>query len=242
MPVRENNRSRPRLGYIDLFTTAKELIRREYWFFFGIAAVAYLIAAFAPLYVCYGPMMCGVYYVFKRKQAGESIEFVDLFRGFDWFLPSLLVTFTKLGVTLALIFLFMLLMFFVMLGIDGMDLHPDEENMTLFAVMVPLYLVLILALLVVEALFLHALPLLVDRGMQAGEAMKASARTCMQHLWGTVAIVFLNGILWGAALLCCVVPFFLVLPITYGVVWLAYRRVFGEPPVARADQPDPLGA
>src|ERR1044072_8241708 len=69
-----------------------ELIKDQYWLFVGIAAVAALIGGAVPLGILLGPMMCGQYLTFFKKRRGEPIQFGTLFKGFDFFGPSLVAT------------------------------------------------------------------------------------------------------------------------------------------------------
>ena len=69
-----------------------ELIKDQYWLFVGISAVGVLIGGAVPLGILLGPMMCGQYLTFFKKRRGEPIEFGTLFKGFDFFGPSLVAT------------------------------------------------------------------------------------------------------------------------------------------------------
>ena len=66
-----------------------ELVKDQYWLFVGISAVGALIGGAVPLGILLGPMMCGQYLTFFKKRRGEPIEFGTLFKGFDYFAPSL---------------------------------------------------------------------------------------------------------------------------------------------------------
>src|SRR5215471_4639070 len=63
-------------------------IKDRYWLFLGIAVVATLIGGAVPI-VLIGPMMCGLYICLLARMRGESVEFGQLFKGFDYFVPGL---------------------------------------------------------------------------------------------------------------------------------------------------------
>src|SRR5262245_9056352 len=69
-----------------------ELIKGNYWLFVGVTLVGTLLAYFAPLGILVGPMLCGIYYCFNRKQRGQPVKFEMLFKGFDYFVQSLIAT------------------------------------------------------------------------------------------------------------------------------------------------------
>ena len=75
-----------------------EMIKDQYWLFFGISIVGMLIAgAFAI--VLMGPMMVGIFLCLLQRQRNEPVEFGTLFKGFDLFVPSLIVTVIKMSST-----------------------------------------------------------------------------------------------------------------------------------------------
>src|SRR5678815_1751723 len=69
-----------------------ELIKDQYWLFLGMTIVGMLIGSALPMAILFGPMMCGLYLTFFKKRRGEPIEFGTLFKGFDFFGPSLVAT------------------------------------------------------------------------------------------------------------------------------------------------------
>src|SRR6201988_1882536 len=80
-----------------------ELVKDQYWLFVGMAAVAVLIGGAVPLGILLGPMMCGQYLTFFKKRRGEPIEFGTLFKGFDFFGPSLVATLLHIVPILAVV-------------------------------------------------------------------------------------------------------------------------------------------
>src|SRR5450432_4218170 len=69
-----------------------ELIKEDYWLFFGISVVGMLIASFVPMNIAMGPAMCGIYFCLLRRQRGQTVKFDHLTRGIDYFVQSLIAT------------------------------------------------------------------------------------------------------------------------------------------------------
>src|SRR5687768_17781959 len=69
-----------------------ELIRDQYWLFVGMAAIGVLIGNAVPFGILMGPMVVGLYMALFRKRRGELVEFGILFKGFDTFGDSVVVT------------------------------------------------------------------------------------------------------------------------------------------------------
>src|SRR3954471_15647184 len=68
------------------------LIKDQYWLFVGMSAVGLLIGSAVPLGILTGPMMCGLYLAYFKLRRREPIEFGTLFKGFDYFGPSVVAT------------------------------------------------------------------------------------------------------------------------------------------------------
>src|SRR6185503_20528178 len=76
---------------IECLSAGFALMRDRYWLLFGISAVGMLIGSVFPL-ILLGPMMCGVYLVLFEHIRGRPIQFGMLFKGFDYFVNSLIAT------------------------------------------------------------------------------------------------------------------------------------------------------
>src|SRR5213078_3374379 len=86
-----------RRGVVAPFECIKEgwaLIKDEYWLFFGISIVGFLIGSVFPI-VLMGPMMVGIFISLRQRQRNQTVEFGTLFKGFDQFVNGLIVTVLK---------------------------------------------------------------------------------------------------------------------------------------------------
>src|SRR5215216_7839973 len=69
-----------------------ELVKNQYWLFVGMALISLMIGSAVPAGILLGPMMCGLYLTLFKQRRREPIEFGTLFKGFDYFGPSLIAT------------------------------------------------------------------------------------------------------------------------------------------------------
>src|SRR5262252_11079192 len=86
-----------RVGVIKPVECIKEgwaLIKDQYWLFLGLTVVAILIGGAVPI-VLMGPMMVGLFLCLLERQGRRPFEFGLLFKGFDHFVPGLVVTAIK---------------------------------------------------------------------------------------------------------------------------------------------------
>ncbi len=208
-------------------------VKGQYWMFLGVTAVGMLIAGFVPMAVLLGPMMCGIYLCFRQQGRGELVKFETLFKGFDRFLESFIAALLMMGASLVLVvpLIFVALFSGVFVGIvgaSGASRAPQEGAMIVIILLaVGAFLLIMLASVLVSLLFCFTFPLIVDRGLTGLEAVKLSMRAAYANIWGLVGLSLVTFFLSLVGLCFCYVGAFLVLPITFGVHWIAYERVFG---------------
>ena len=222
-----------------------ELVKDQYWLFVGISAVGILIGSAVPMGILMGPMMCGLYLTFFKRMRREPIEFGTLFKGFDFFGPGLIATLLHVVPILAIVipayFLFYVGMIFS-LAASGSGGEPNPGAALAVFVMFGIFWLVIMVLVVMISIgFTFAHPLIVDRKMQGFDAVKVSFRAAMANFWRLLGMAMLSFLLSMAGILLCYVGVFLVLPITYAAVAVAYDQVFGlqRPGDVLSDLPPP---
>jgi len=205
-------------------------VRPQYLLMVGISAVAVLAGGMAPLGVLLGPLMCGLYLCMFALMNGERVEFGLIFKGFDHFVPSLIATLIQMVpmfiVMIPAYLVFMVL--FVMAGAAGARDHEAAGPVlgVMMVAAIALFLVIMLASVVIGVFFAFTYPLIVDRRLSGWDACRTSARAVLANLGGMLGLVLLNVALGMAGLLLCYVGALLVLPIGFGALAVAYRRVF----------------
>lgn len=208
-----------------------ELVKDQYWLFVGITAVGVLIAAAVPMWILMGPMMCGMYLAFFKQRRGQAVEFGDLFKGFDFFGPSLIATLLHVVPILAVVipaYIIFYLGMILSLAAQSSSGEPDPAAMMGFFVMFTLFILVIMVIVLFISIgFTFTYPLIVDRKMQGFDAVKVSFRGAMSNFWRLLGMMVLTGLLGLAGTLLCYVGAFLVMPISYAAIAAAYEQVFG---------------
>ncbi len=205
-----------------------ELIRDQYWLFVGMAAIGVLIGNAVPFGILMGPMMVGLYMALFRKRRGEPVEFGILFKGFDTFGDSVVVTILHM-IPIAVIIVPAYIIFYVgfILSMQGGG-EPDPSAMIgLFAFFFVFWVIAILIIMVLSVLFTFAYPLIADRRLSGMNAIKLSFRAGRANFWRLLGLNLLNGLMVVGGMFLCYVGIFLVLPITFDALAIAYERVFG---------------
>jgi hypothetical protein len=199
-----------------------ELIKPDFWLLLGITFVAGLIGGFS-MYILLGAMICGMTYAYLKRIDGQSVSFDDLWKGFNWWLPGLVVTafiVIPLFVVYAVIYVPI-----IMSGVMGNKLSEDEL-VTMLVVVGLVDLVLIVIMVCVHTLLMFSFPLIVDRNLGAIKAMTTSARAVFKNLGGVAGLIVVNfGLVFLGYLALCI-GIYLVIPIIIAGQLVAYRRVF----------------
>ncbi|HKO42943.1 MAG TPA: hypothetical protein VJU84_06630 [Pyrinomonadaceae bacterium] len=205
-----------------------ELIRDQYWLFVGMAAIGVLIGNAVPFGILMGPMMVGLYMALFRKRRGELVEFGILFKGFDTFGDSVVVTILQM-IPIAVILVPAYIIFYVgfFLSTQGGG-EPDPSALIgLFAFFFVFWVIAILVIMVISVLFTFAYPLIAERRLSGMNAIKLSFRAARPNFWRLLALNLLNGLMVIGGMFLCYVGIFLVLPITFAALAIAYERVLG---------------
>ena len=209
--------------------SANALIKDKYWLFVGMCLVGLLIGSAVPFGILMGPMMCGLYLTYFKKRRGEPIEFSDLFKGFDYFAQAVIATLLH-AIPIVVIVVPGYILFYIFF-ILSVAVQGDEPNpAAMFGVMgmfMLFYVLVIVVIMFVSIGFTFAYPLIVDRKLQAIDAIKWSFRAAMANFGRLLLLYLLNALLSLGGLLLCYVGMFLVFPITYGAIAVAYEQVFG---------------
>lgn len=224
-----------------------ELVRGRYWLFVGITFVAVLIGSLAPMYILWGPMVCGIQICLLHAMRGRPVKFESLFKGFDYFVPSLVATMiwaVPLTVIMLLAYLpVIVIMFsFMRAGPPAPGAGPAGFPTAFLTAMAAYITVVMVGSFVVAVLTIFLYPLIVDRKLPGVAALKTSARAAMGNMGGVLGLVLLNYLFMFVGLLACYVGVIFVLPLHFASITVAYRQVFPdelvEPPKPTPEELD----
>ena len=206
-----------------------ELVKPHYWLFVGMTFVAFFIGSAVPFGILMGPMMCGIYLTCFARRRREPVEFGLLFKGFDFFGPSVVATLLHAVPIVAILiptYVLFYASFVLALVAQGNDPNPLPLLGVLgtFSIIVVVVVVLII---IVSIGFTFAYPLIVDRRLAGWDAVKLSFKAAMANFWRLLAMNLLTGVMATVGMAFCYVGIFLVFPISYGAIASAYEQVFG---------------
>ena len=207
---------------VEVYKEAWAMIKDQFWMVLAITIVGILIGSAIPI-VLIGPMMCGIYLVLFQIYEGRTVDFAQLFKGFDFFMPSLILAVIIMVPTLVLVFS----IYIPMVGVAMAGPRLSEtEAMAAIGSILAIVLLETIVMVCLHTLLIFSFPLIVDKKMSAIDAIKTSARAVWKNLSG-VAGLFAAGFvvaLVGYAMLC--IGIYLVLPLIIAANLVAYRKVF----------------
>lgn len=231
---------------VECIKGAWALVKDQYWLFVGMCAVGLLIGSAVPLGILTGPMMCGLYLAFFKLRRREPIEFGTLFKGFDYFGPSVVATLLHVIPILVIVipaYLLFYVGFFVSIVAQGDEPNP-AAMLGVFGMFALFWIFVVIVIIVISVGFAFAYPLIVDRNLPGLEAVKWSFKAALSNFWRLLGMMMLTGLLGIGGIALCYVGIFLVFPITYGAIAIAYEQVFGlsdpnSPMVSNLPPPPP---
>lgn len=220
---------------VECYKEGWELIKDQYWLLFGITLVGALIGG-ATMYIGFGAMICGIFYCYFQKIDGKELKFEDLFKGFEHFLPGLIVV-IFIVVPLIIVYSFIYLPFILAI-IMGPKLSQSELIALVMGSLL-IDLVLIVLMVCLHTLLIFSFPLIVDRKLSGFQAMKLSAKAVWSNLSGVAGLFVVGfGINLVGALLFCIGIYFTIPIIIAGNI-VAYRKVFPRPDAQTFNPPPP---
>ena len=207
------------------------MVKDQYWLFVGMCLVGVVIGSAVPMGILMGPMMCGMYLAFFKKRRGEPIEFGTLFKGFDFFGPSVIATLLHTVPIIAIAipaYFFFYVSLVLSMAAQGATDEPNPAAMLSVFIMFGIFWVVFLAIVLIISIgFTFSYPLITDRKMQGFDAVKLSFKAAMANFWRLLGMVMLSFVMSIGGMLLCYVGAFLVIPISYAAIAAAYEQVFG---------------
>src|ERR1044071_621106 len=172
-----------------------ELVKPHYWLFVGMSFVAFFIGSAGPFGILMGPLMCGIYLTCFARRRREPIEFGLLFKGFDFFVPSLVATLLHaLPVVAILIPTYVLFYASMVLALLAQGDNPNPLALLgVLGTFSLIVVVVVLLIIVVSVGFTFAYPLIVDRRLRGWDAVTLSFKAAMANFWRLLAMGLLTG-------------------------------------------------
>jgi len=172
-----------------------------------------------------GPLIGGVYYVTLRAVRGQAVEVGDVFTGFRQsfgqlflgnLIPSLLAGLCVLPVVIIAVLI-------VVLPAAAAHQDPDPHKLL---ILIPLVLLALIPAVYLQTCWVFTVPLIIDRGLDFGAAMRLSWKMVRKHWWQVFGLSVIVGLVNVAGVLLCLVGLLFTVPISIAALMYAYETIF----------------
>ena len=191
-------------------------------------------------FVMSGALLGGLLYLFLRVIRGENATLGDLFsgfqRGFVQLFLGTLVPGLLIGITLLPFIVFLVVK--LIPAIKGVHFDPQNEQAmvdlvksifsTAFLPSLPVLLLCAIPATYLKVCWSFTIPLIIDKELDFGAAMKASWRMVNKHWWQVFGLVLLIDLVNLAGALLCCVGLILTVPIGFAALMYAYEIIFNS--------------
>jgi len=243
----------------DCISQGMGLIQPKYWLFLGITVVGLIMSGCVPCVSIFlaGPVAVGVFFTLFAEMRGQPVEFGMMFKGFEKFVPAMLVGLVHeipeiLGNGARLVVQFSDVSRELNRGGGDHEFFLGNQMalQNLPDVALSSGIILILALIGIGfALFavawritlFFALPLMAEYDLSAGDAIRLSARAGWSNWGGIFVLGILQFLVTLLGVLLCGIGIFFVQPIVQASSAVAFRQVFPDRPNTFNNEPPQPG-
>jgi len=217
------------------------LIKPDYWLFFGIMITGFLITNCIPCTNIFlmGPIEVGIFHALFAKMRGKSVDFALLFKGFENYIPAMALGVIKSlpnTISQGIYYAASLSGYLEKIQRQTTEMAPDFAEL---GVILAISGIVILFLIVFgtawQLTFIFIFPLTADHNLKIGETIKLSARAGWSNASGLIILSFLQFFIALAGVVAFCVGSYFVLPIIQASSAVAYRQVF--PDISQPEQP-----
>ncbi len=209
------------------------LIKQNYWMYFGISLLAWVLMACIPCLniILIGPISGGVYYVLLRDMRGEPVDFGMMFKGFEKFGTLLAIGAVQAipGIIWQVADTAMNISTRVWTASGSSAQTSDAEALLIggFAAVYVIFAIVMFIVTIAWAIsFAFAIPLAAENDIGPIEALKLSARAGWSNLGGIIVTAILMTLIAILGVLALCIGIFFVLPLFFATWAFAYRQVF----------------
>lgn len=207
--------------------------------FSGLGKIPFVGVLFSLAnFVMTGALSGGLLWLFLRVLRGEAATLSDLFAGFQRGFVQLFLGTLVTGLLIGLTMLPFLIFFAVKLIplLKGLNFDPQNQQAMIDLMKsvfsnallpsLPVLLLCAIPATYLKVCWNFTIPLIIDKQLDFGAAMKASWRMVNKHWWQVFGLIVLVDLVNVAGLLLCCVGLILTVPIGVAALMYAYETIF----------------
>jgi uncharacterized membrane protein len=212
------------------------LVTRQFGLYLGVGILTMLLISCVPFvnFFLLGPVFGGFYYLVLRDMRDEPVDFGMLFKGFEKFLPLMIVGLIQSAPSIIMTVIQYTVDFARLMGgggIPGGDVTFYQGGAdTLWAgfgmALIIGFIVLFFFSLAWHLAFSFAVPLVMEHDLSVGDALLTSAKAALANPGGLIVLMILQGLILILGVIALCVGIFVAFPVVYAAAAFAYRHVF----------------
>src|SRR5215204_1790048 len=221
----------------DCIGGAWNLVTRRFWLYIGLGLVTMLLISCVPLvnFFLLGPVLGGFYYLVLRDMRDEPVEFGMLFKGFEKFIPLMVVGLIQ-SIPSIVVTIFQYTIDIARLPAgsapgDG-DVNFLQSGPDVAFAGIPVIILIVVAVVAFffsiawHLAFAFAIPLVVDQDADIGTALLTSAKAAMSNVGGLIVLIILEGLVMILGVIAICLGVLVAIPVIYAANAFAYTQVF----------------
>jgi|SRR5215204_1481021 len=220
----------------DCIGNAWTLVTRRFWLYIGIGLVTVVMVSCIPIvnFFLLGPIIGGFYYLVLRDMRDEPVEFGMLFKGFEKFVPLMVVGIIQ-SIPSIVVTIFQYTIDFARLAAGGAAGDSDVNFLQSGSDVAFAGFSLLIIVVAVVAFFFSiawhlafafAIPLVVDQDADIGTALLTSAKAAMSNVGGLIVLIILEGLVMILGVIAICLGVLVAIPVIYAANAFAYTQVF----------------
>jgi hypothetical protein len=187
-----------------------------------------------------GPLLGGVNLIYLKTIRGQATGVGEIFAGFQkcyaqLFLGSLVVTLIIGACMVPFNFVISEKVNPLVQQLQHLPQPPaptDVQNILsqmvpAFVSALPIFFICLIPVTYLTICWLFTLPLIIDKQLEFGAAMKTSWKKVNQHWWQVFGLTILVGLVSLAGVLACCIGALFTVPIGLAALMIAYETIFG---------------
>lgn len=220
-------------------SNAWNLFTCRFGMYLGIGLLTLILIGCIPFVslFLFGPVLGGFYYVVLRDMRSEPVDFGMMFKGFEKFVPLMVVGLIQAipGIVLQILQYTVDVARFA--GLDKFNPAtrgtfyqsslPDSEILASLSMVFVIFVIgFSLFSIVWNLAFQFAVPLVIEHDLGVGEAIKYSVSAALGNLGGLILLMIVNTLVAILGVLALCIGLFVAIPVAYAANVFAYRQVF----------------
>lgn len=219
----------------DCISDAWALVSRQFGLYLGMGLLTMVLISCVPFvnFFLMGPILGGFYYVVLRDQRDEPVDFGMLFKGFEKFLPLMLVGLIQGAPSIVLTIVQYTVDIARLVGVasSNRDISfyqsgSDALGAGLSSILIISFIILFFFSIAWHLAFEFAMPLVIEHDLSVTDALVTSARAAFSNSGSLIVLMIFQGFVMLLGVIALCLGIFVAFPVVYAAVAIAYRQVF----------------